>query len=281
MPTDQTVEITQPEEASRSLARVLQQSEHVKGIVEESAAELTSVNRDFKQELAEGGTLQGLKKTLDKTEAVETKVQDASEKLSVVNEALETEVRDRNMLEHQFAAAREQEQAARYAAFHDVLTGLPNRALFNDRLGQGLAQASRHSRNLSVMFIDLDGFKHINDTHGHDAGDRVLRGIAARLKEYTRDDDTVSRYGGDEFLYVLMEVGDRKTVASIAEKILGAIRLPCTVRVGDDHISLSVGASIGIAMFPNDGTTAGALVASADKAMYQAKKTRSSFSFAT
>ena len=126
------------------------------------------------------------------------------------------------------------------------------------------------------MFVDLDGFKGINDTYGHDVGDRVLQTISQRLKENTRDDDTVSRHGGDEFLYLLMEVRDEQVITLITENILKVIQMPCDVGVRD----LIIRASIGISIFPKDGTTADTLVKRADKAMYHAKKTRSGYSFA-
>jgi len=171
-------------------------------------------------------------------------VQDAAEELSIVNQALEHEVNERHLLEHQLAAAEKQEEAARHASFHDPLTGLPNRVLFNDRLEHGLAQAKRHNWTLAVMFLDLNGFKGINDTYGHDIGDRVLQTISQRLTENTRDDDTVSRHGGDEFLYLLMEVRDERDIALIAQNILNVIQVPCNVGVHDLTISASIGISI-------------------------------------
>ncbi|MEP7345708.1 MAG: GGDEF domain-containing protein, partial [Gemmatimonadaceae bacterium] len=158
----------------------------------------------------------GVEDALEKSEAVEIKVQEASEKLSVVNLALESEVKGRRLLENQLAAVLEQEETARHASFHDPLTGLPNRALFDDRLQHGLAQATRHGWILAVMFMDLDDFKAINDSYGHEVGDRVLKMTAERLKETTRADDTVSRHGGDEFLHLLMGISDDKDAIVIA-----------------------------------------------------------------
>jgi diguanylate cyclase len=269
-------ELPKPTHPAPTLNKVLDRSAHVKGLVEECAEELSSVNTVLHQELAGRDTISELAGALEKSEAVETKVQDASEELSLVNKALEHEVRERQVLEHELIAAKEQEEAARHAAFHDPLTGLPNRVLFNDRLEHGLAQAQRHGRTLAVMFVDLDDFKNINDVHGHDMGDKVLRIIAARLKENTRDDDTVSRHGGDEFLYLLMEIGNEQDVAMIAEKIIKAIQAPCGPAVGD----LVIKPSIGIAIFPKDGTTADTLVKSADKAMYRAKQDKCGYAFA-
>jgi diguanylate cyclase (GGDEF)-like protein len=279
MKTDPKAKLPENPKQAKSLNKALAQSEHVRELVEESAEELSSVNVVLKEELAEHAPVPEVVRALEKSEAVEDKVQEASEKLLVVNQALEGEIRDRDMLDHQLAAVKEQEEAARYAAFHDVLTGLPNRALFNDRLEHGLAQAKRHGWTLAVMFVDLDKFKIINDTHGHDAGDSVLQTIAQRLKENTRDDDTVSRLGGDEFLYLLNEIRDDKDIAPIAEKIIKAIQEPCNISVRDVNIGASIKASIGISIFPKDGTTADALVKNADKAMYRAKQSKSGYSF--
>ncbi len=260
----------------RSLTNVLDQSEHVKDLVEECAEELSSINTVLTQELADQNPAPEIEDALEKNEAVENKVQEASEKLAIVNQALENEVRERQLLEHQLAVALEQEQASRHAAFHDPLTGLPNRVLFNDRLEHGLEQAKRHNRTLAVMFVDLDNFKSINDSYGHDVGDDVLQTIAARLKENIRGDDTVSRHGGDEFLYLLMEVGDERDIAVVAEKIIKAIQTPCDISAGN----LVIMPSIGISIFPKDGITADTLIKSADKAMYQAKRDKSGYSFA-
>ncbi|MEO8385520.1 MAG: GGDEF domain-containing protein, partial [Betaproteobacteria bacterium] len=114
---------------------------------------------------------------------------------------------------------------------------------------------------------NLDSFKEINDTHGHDVGDRILQTIAQRLKEISRADDTVSRHGGDEFLCLLMKSPDNETIGAIAEKFIKAIQMPCEVTVGDDSIRLTINASIGIAVCPKDGRTADALIKSADAAM--------------
>jgi diguanylate cyclase (GGDEF)-like protein len=266
--------------AAKSLTRVLGQSEHVKGLVEEAAEELSSVNTVLKQELAEQNPPPGVENALAQSEAVEDKVQDASERLSVVNRALKNEVKDRHVLEDQLAEVTRQGEADRHAALHDPLTGLPNRALFNDRLEHGMAQAKRHGWALAVMFLDLDGFKNINDTYGHDAGDGLLRQIAERLRESTRSDDTVFRHGGDEFLYLLMEVRDERDIVSVAEKLIRAIQAPCHISLRDMVISPSISASIGIAVYPKDGTTAQMLVKSADEAMYRAKRDKSGHSFA-
>ncbi len=271
----------EPTRFAKSLSTVLDESERVTEIVKESADELSSVNRALKQELAEQDLPSVIEKTLEKSEAVETKVQEAAEKLSAVNRALGQEVKEREIVEHQLAAIIEQEEAARYAALHDVLTGLPNRVLFNDRLEHGIAQAKRHGWALAVMFIDLDKFKSVNDTYGHDAGDTVLKTAAQRLKENSRDDDTISRYGGDEFLYLLAEVDQEADIVKVAEKIIAAIGLPCKLHAGGQGLDVSIAASIGIAIFPKDGATGDAMVHSADRAMYIAKKNKSGYAFAS
>jgi diguanylate cyclase (GGDEF)-like protein len=262
------------------LTQLLGQSEHIHELIKQSAEDLSSANIAVKHELANGDPLPAVKSALDKSEAVTRMLQDASEKLTAVNQALLIEIRDRTLVDHQLAAALEQEEGSRNAALHDHLTGLPNRALFEDRLEHGIAQAKRHRWILAVMFVDLDNFKSINDTYGHQAGDVVLQTVAARLAQNLRNEDTVSRHGGDEFLYLLAPLHEEKDVAIIAAKILRAIQAPCDVRVGDVTVNLSLEASIGISVFPKDGAGAAALIQRADAAMYGAKEDKSGFAFA-
>jgi len=209
----------------------------------------------------------------------ESRLPEAIQTLSVVCRALASEVTERNLLNHQFAAIQEQEESARHRVLHDALTSLPNRILFNDRLEHALAQSLRHDRSLAVMFIDFDGFKDINDQYGHDAGDAVLQTIAARLSKRTRSEDTVCRLGGDEFLYLLAEAGSDQSTTFIAERIIRTIQEPCSISWKDTEISVSVQASIGIALSPRDGITVDGLVKSADSAMYRAKQEKSGHSF--
>jgi len=266
--------------AAKSLARILDQSERIKDVVEECAEDLASVNSVLKEELSNRPAQPSVESALQKSESVEIKVQDAADDLTTVNQALEEEVKERHVLEHQLIAVKKQEEAARHAAFHDPLTSLPNRVLFNDRLEHGLAQAKRHGWILAVMFIDLDNFKSINDTHGHVIGDMVLQTVALRLKNITRDDDTVSRHGGDEFLYLLLELKTEEDASAIAEKIIQSVSEPCAVNVNEVALSLSIKPSIGIAIFPKAGDTADALVKSADNAMYRAKRNKTGYAFA-
>jgi diguanylate cyclase (GGDEF)-like protein/PAS domain S-box-containing protein len=161
------------------------------------------------------------------------------------------------------------EQTARQLAFFDSLTGLPNRRLLQDRLNHGLAQAARHHRSLAVMFLDLDRFKHINDTLGHDIGDAVLVEVATRLAGCIRAGDTVARSGGDEFIAVLPEIAHPQDATIVAQKILQAVAAP--IRVGSHLLDVTV--SIGVAIYPVDGTDdALELMKKADIAMYAAKQ---------
>ena len=261
------------------LHKVLSTSEELSELLTRSAGELFSVNTGIKQELADNGVPRGIGIALGKSEAIQGALKDASQKLMALSRVLVDEVRDRIMLDHILAAALEQEGGARFKAFHDHLTGLPNRALFLDRLEHGIAQATRHKWMLAVMFVDLGKFKRINDQYGHDAGDAVLQTIATRLKETTREEDTVSRHGGDEFLYLLTQMHNEADIAMIAAKILDTISLPCSVSVEGRDVSPSIEANIGIALFPKHGATADSLIKSADLAMYRAKSDGLGYAF--
>ncbi|MDK9717141.1 MAG: sensor domain-containing diguanylate cyclase [Trichlorobacter sp.] len=153
-------------------------------------------------------------------------------------------------------------------AYRDTLTDLPNRRLFEDRLHQALALAERAGSKVAVLFADLDRFKAVNDTLGHEAGDQLLRQVAGRLAEVVRKSDTVARLGGDEFVLLLCNVATHHDVDAIAGKIVQAISAPFVL--GDQAAEVS--ASVGIAIYPDDCTTADALVKSADKALYSAKQ---------
>ena len=262
------------------LTEVLWQSEHIHVLIQQSAEELSSVNIDIEHSLATCDPTPGIKSTLDRHRAVIRQLKDAAEQLTAMHLALHVAIRERTMLDHQLAAAEEQEQGARDAALHDKLTALPNRALFNDRLEHGIAQAKRHGRVLAVMFVDLDRFKTINDLYGHQAGDAVLQTVAKRLKRTTRNDDTISRFGGDEFLCLLTQLHEKDEIVMIAAKILKALQAPYDVLVGDVVVNPCIEASIGISVFPNNGSSAVALIKRADEAMYGAKESRSGFAFA-
>jgi diguanylate cyclase (GGDEF)-like protein/PAS domain S-box-containing protein len=212
--------------------------------------------------------------------ALKSTAAEKDQSAELLNQLLRREIRERALIAHQLAAAVEQEEGWRVASLQDQLTGLSNRALFHDRLEHGMAQASRHGGMLAVLFLDLNGFKMINDTHGHQTGDAVLKLIAERLTTTTRHEDTVSRYGGDEFICLLTTLHEKEHIQMIAAKILTAVTAPCEVGGRDGLVSLRVGCSIGIAVFPKDGTSAAELISQADAAMYVAKETKSGFAFA-
>lgn len=160
-----------------------------------------------------------------------------------------------------------QEERTRHMAEHDSLTGLPNRILLLDRLGQTIASARRNGSGFALMFIDLDRFKFVNDSMGHQIGDKLLQEVAGRLKRCVRAIDTVSRQGGDEFIVLLADVSQPKQVARIARNIMDEIGRPCRI---DDH-EFCISACIGISTYPNDGEDIDTLIRNADLAMYYIK----------
>ena len=163
---------------------------------------------------------------------------------------------------------KKQEERITYQAFHDALTGLPNRILFLDRLEQMLVQGKRSgARTAAVMFLDLDRFKEINDTLGHEAGDECLKEVARRLRQCVRASDTVARMGGDEFTILLPEISEQGDVRAVAQKILDAMKTPLLL-AGRDVI---ITTSIGISLFPRDGRDGDTLLKNADAAMYRVK----------
>jgi len=166
------------------------------------------------------------------------------------------------------ATQKEAEEALRRAANHDALTGLPNRVLFRDRLQTALVQAKRKGTRVALAFIDLDGFKPVNDVHGHLAGDFLLQVVADRMRGSLRAGDTVARLGGDEFAAILVEVGESAGVRRALNGLLAVIREP----VAWEGVQLQVGASIGVALAPDDGEAVDALLDVADTAMYAAKE---------
>ena len=165
-------------------------------------------------------------------------------------------------------ARKRDEATIRHLAYFDALTGLPNRMLFNDRLGQALALAHRTHDSLAVVFLDLDRFKKINDTLGHAAGDHLLQAVAGRLSLGLREGDTVARLGGDEFAIILPPPARVEDVARVSEKVLGALRAPFTVEGHELHVT----ASLGVSLYPSDGTDVATLEKNADVAMYRAKE---------
>ena len=155
----------------------------------------------------------------------------------------------------------------RYLADHDALTGLPNRVLFEDRLSHALADARRNKTQCALVFVDLDYFKDINDTHGHAVGDVVLREVAARLGACVRDSDTIGRLGGDEFVMLLPDINGELGASRVAEKARQALAAYFVI----DGRAIPLSGSMGIAIYPQHGTTLSDLSNSADTAMHEAK----------
>jgi diguanylate cyclase (GGDEF)-like protein len=167
-------------------------------------------------------------------------------------------------------------QRMAHAAEHDFLTGLPNRMLLNDRVDRAIGLSGRHTTRVAMLFLDLDGFKHINDSLGHSTGDKLLQSVARRLVECVRDSDTVSRQGGDEFVVLLSEMQQWEDAALTAKRMLLAVAKGHSIDEHDLHLTTS----IGISVYPDDGLDAETLIKNADTAMYQAKENgRSRYQF--
>jgi diguanylate cyclase (GGDEF)-like protein/PAS domain S-box-containing protein len=174
------------------------------------------------------------------------------------------------------SAARTMALEMTHSAQHDFLTGLPNRMLLNDRVNQAITMAPRHQKKVAVLFLDLDGFKHINDSLGHPTGDKLLQSIAKRLVGCVRASDTVSRQGGDEFVVLLSEVAQPEDTAITARRMLQAVAEAHSIDQHDLHVTTSIGVSV----YPDDGLDAETLIKNADTAMYQAKENgRQSYQF--
>ena len=199
-------------------------------------------------------------------DSLEAMVKSRTRKLAATVKQLKQEVREREKI----AAELD------FLANHDALTGLPSLRLCKDRLEHSLAEARRNRQMSAVMFLDLDGFKAINDEFGHEFGDLVLKATADRIRNEIRETDTVARIGGDEFVIILSRLPD----TAIAERIAGSLIEEIVRPIQIESNSVAVSASIGISLYPEDGATAEALIRAADKAMYQVKREgKNSFGF--
>ena len=177
-------------------------------------------------------------------------------------------VAEREDLRAALMSLREQEEHFRELAYQDDLTGLPNQRLFHDRLNVAIRHSSRERSHLAVLYLDLNGFKSVNDSLGHSLGDRLLVELADRIRGSVRDADTVARLGGDEFAVLLPQVTGAADAARVATKALDALSAP--FRLGSAEVSIS--SSVGVSVFPGDGRSAEDLVRNADAAMYRAKR---------
>ena len=266
-----------------SLRRLLNQNEKIKETLKQAASELTSVNEVLKQGNKVNIPVQTTQEAITQNVGVEHKLAKAADDLKQVNAELTREVAKRVSFESELAdtkidlaEARDdlsksqvKEEETRQITLHDTLTGLPNRVLFEQRLEHGLIQAKRRDWKLAVLFIDIDKFKSINDSYGHDLGDKVLLMLANRLQSSVREEDMVCRWGGDEFMCLLLDVKQEANTTRLAEKMVNRI----TEAFEINGTVLSIRPSIGIAIYPADGETADILFKNADTAMYKAKGT--------
>jgi diguanylate cyclase (GGDEF)-like protein len=262
------------------LGQVLKKNQRIKKNVKKAASELTFVNEILEQEDV---TVQVMEQALIQNKDVEQRVAQAADDLRTVNVELANEVAERMGIESELAEMKTElagvrddlsnsevnVEIAQQRALQDPLTGLPNRISFEQGLAQGLIQAKRHAWGLAVLFIDIDKFKAINDSYGHGMGDQVLLTVANRLKSFVRGGDTVSRWGGDEFVCLLLEVQRESDVVHVATQLVNRIAESFEF----NGTVLSITSSIGIAMYPEDGETAEILFKKADIAMYEAKGT--------
>jgi len=260
------------------IGQVLKTNEKIKKTVKKAAGDLTLVNKALKQDKV---TAEVMEQALIQNKDVEHKVAQAADDLRAVNLKLANEVAERMSIESELAdmktdlaevredlsKAEVSVEIAQKLALQDVLTGLPNRASFEQGLEHGLIQAKRHGWGLAVLFIDIDKFKSINDSYGHAMGDQVLLTVANRLKSFVRGGDIISRWGGDEFVCLLLEIKQEADAIRLAEHLIAQIAEPCEF----NGTVLSITSSIGIAMYPEDGETADILFKNADTAMYKAK----------
>lgn len=275
---------------SASLERVLRRIRKIKATIMQAAGRLASATAVLKQGKGADSPPHSVERAITTYEKVEGEVANAVHELTQVNTDLAVEVAERVGIESELAAtladladtkvdlttalddlweSQACEHEALQLALHDPLTGLPNRALLDQGLDHGLVQARRHGWGLAVLFIDVDDFKGINDACGHHVGDEVLLMIADRLRSFVRAEDMVSRWGGDELVCVLLEVGSEYEVARLARSMIDRI----AEEFESGGTTLSVDCSIGIAMYPGDGQSADVLLRNADEAMYRAKGT--------
>ena len=266
-----------------SLGHVLNQNKKIKKNVKKAANELTSINEVLNQGIKVNIPVQTIKEAITQNEDVEHKVARAADDLHQVNMDLAKEVAERVVIESELtdtktdlaevrndlSKSQAKEEETRKLTLQDALTGLPNRVSFEQDLDRGLSQAKRRGWGLAVLFIDIDNFKSINDSYGHSLGDKVLRMVANRLQSFVRDEDTVSRWGGDEFVCLLLEVKQEADVSRLAGRMVDQIAAACEF----NGIVLSIRASIGIAIYPANGETADILFKNADTAMFKAKGT--------
>lgn len=263
-----------------SLGHMLKKNKQINVTIKKAATDLTLVN----DVLDQGNVpVEMMEQALTQNKDVEQKIDSAADDLKGVNSQLSKEIAGRKGLESELAdmktdladvrddlsEAQAEAATANKNALLDALTGLPNRTAFKQGLERGVMQAKRHDWKLAVLFIDVDDFKIINDAHGHGMGDQVLQTVATRLQSLFRSEDMVCRWGGDEFVCLLLEIQQEADVLSLAERLITRIAEPCEF----DGTAFSIALSVGMAIYPADGETADILLKNADSAMYKAKGT--------
>lgn len=193
--------------------------------------------------------------------AIRAQLQRALKELSERNVQLTEEIAERKRIEEQ----------VRHQATHDMLTGLPNRALFHDRLHTAMQRAPRHGNRFALALLDIDGFKAVNDNHGHPAGDTLLQSISARLRSHLRSNDTVARLGGDEFALILEDIVEVPALLERCQHLCDMLAMPYPLDNHQDGLVARISASIGIALWSGDAQSDEQLIQAADRALYQAK----------
>jgi diguanylate cyclase (GGDEF)-like protein len=220
----------------------------------------TVIRRQYDERIAIEDALRESQQTLER------RVAERTAELAHANAGLEAEMAERRLVD----------QRVVYMAHHDALTGLPNRALLNDRVSHDIARAHRSGGELALLFLDLDRFKNVNDSLGHEVGDELLKAVASRLRARLREDDTIARLGGDEFVISLPDITGPAEVATVAASVLRELARPNIVTGQELHAD----ASIGIALYPRDGDCVETLMRNADAAMYHAKESgRANYQF--
>jgi diguanylate cyclase len=245
--------------------------------------QISSIETVAKQKRKSSHQYLTIEESIAQNDEAEQRLAKAIEDLQMVNAELAKQIAARIDLELELKQAKrdlfnisadlsksqEKEKDALHIALHDSLTGLPNRLLLEQRLDHGLTQARRHGWKLAILFIDLDKFKNINDSYGHDIGDKLLLSVAKRLQSCVRGEDMVSRWGGDEFICLLLNIKHESDVISLANKMIEKI----SQKYNFDGTMVSICATIGIAICPMDGETAEVLFKKVDLAMYRSKGT--------
>ncbi len=249
--------------------------EQIRTRTEARAREVSAINEAFKDKLRECDSQEGVREAIIWGRRIDDMLLKCLDDLSLVQTALLAEIVKRRTLERKLSLSETLCDKHLQRALHDDLTGLPNRALFKDRLQKACVQARRHERRFAVMLIDIDAFKSINDVHGHDMGDKVLNLVGWRLQASLREEDTVARVGGDEFQCLLMEAKDEAVIAKIAKCMITR----AAGAAGQTGLRAKLKLSIGIALYPLAGTSPDALCRHADAAMYAAKAAGTGYQF--